>query len=58
MKLEEVCTQTAQGGGATYLSVMSKLWPNSTEKDSLTRLKAVRLALAKYMARSMISGYY
>lgn len=55
-KIEEVFVRTSQGSGRDYLSVLQRLTPGAGEKDALERLKTVRLALAKYIARCTISG--
>ena len=61
-KMEEVHTRTSQGSGEDYLSVLIKIIRssggkgNGGEKEALNKLKAVRLALAKYFARCGVIG--
>ena len=61
-KVEEVYTRTSQGSGEDYLSVLVKIIRSSSgkgiggEKEALNKLKTVRLALAKYLARCGVIG--
>jgi nuclear pore complex protein Nup85 len=55
-KLEEISIRTAQGSGDDYLSVLRRTTKGGGEKDALGRLKAVRLALARYFARCTVIG--
>ncbi|KAF9482632.1 hypothetical protein BDN70DRAFT_966723 [Pholiota conissans] len=55
-KLEEIFIRTSQGAGADYLSVLTRVIKGRSEKEALERLKTVRLALARYFARSLVIG--
>lgn len=55
-KLEEIFIRSSQGAGDDYLSVLIKTLPGGGEKEALDRLKTVRLALARYIARCAVSG--
>ena len=54
-KLEEVCTRSAQGGGADYLGVLARTMKNDV-RLAAQRMQVVRLALAKYYARCGVIG--
>ncbi|KAJ7066584.1 nucleoporin Nup85-like protein [Mycena amicta] len=53
-KLEEIFTRSAQGSGADYLDILARTIPGGGHKEALERLKTVRLALARYFARSAV----
>ncbi|KAF7309813.1 Nuclear pore complex protein Nup85 [Mycena indigotica] len=53
-KLEEIFTRSAQGDGADYLDILARTIRGGGHKEALERLKTVRLALAKYFARSAV----
>nr|GAT45669.1 predicted protein [Mycena chlorophos] len=56
-KLEEIFTRSAQGSGADYLDILTRTIRGGGNKEALERLKTVRLAMARYFARSaMLSG--
>lgn len=56
-RIEEISMRTSQGAGDDYLSVFIRTINNGNEKEALERLRIVRLALAKYLARwSSLSG--
>jgi nuclear pore complex protein Nup85 len=55
-KLEEIFTRTSQGAGPDYLAVLTRVLKGRSEKEALERLKTVRLALARYFARSLVLG--
>jgi len=50
-RIEEISTRTAQGAGEDYLTVFVRTIRDGNEKEALERLRVVRLALAKYLAR-------
>ncbi|KAJ7623243.1 Nup85 nucleoporin-domain-containing protein [Roridomyces roridus] len=53
-KLEEIVTRSCQGCGADYLDILARTIPGGGHKEALDRLKTVRLALARYFARSVV----
>ncbi|KAJ7043585.1 Nup85 nucleoporin-domain-containing protein [Mycena alexandri] len=53
-KLEEIFTRSSQGSGGDYLDVLARTIPGGGHKEALDRLKTVRLALARYLARSAV----
>lgn len=55
-KLEEIFVRASQGASDDYLSVLIRVLGCRGEKEALERLKTVRLALAQYFARSLVSG--
>ncbi|CAK5267637.1 unnamed protein product, partial [Mycena citricolor] len=55
-KLEEIFTRSAQGAGSDYLDMFARTIRGAGDKEALDRLKTVRLALAKYLARSAVLG--
>ncbi|KAJ7583127.1 Nup85 nucleoporin-domain-containing protein [Mycena floridula] len=55
-KMDEISIRTSQGSGEDYLTIMTKTVRGGSEKEALDRLKTVRLALARYIARSAVSG--
>ncbi|KAF9077929.1 Nup85 nucleoporin-domain-containing protein [Rhodocollybia butyracea] len=51
-KLEEICMRSSQGSGEDYLPVLVRTMKGGGgEKEALERLKTVRLAIARYIAR-------
>jgi nuclear pore complex protein Nup85 len=55
-KIEEISIRSSQGSGRDYLSVLQRVMPGAGETEALDRLKTVRLALARYIARCTITG--
>ncbi|KAH9479690.1 Nuclear pore complex protein Nup85 [Psilocybe cubensis] len=55
-KLEEIFVRTSQGASDDYLAVLIRVLGCRGEKEALERLKTVRLALAQYFSRSLVSG--
>ncbi|KAF7308801.1 Nuclear pore complex protein Nup85 [Mycena kentingensis (nom. inval.)] len=53
-RLEEIFTRSAQGSGADYLDIFARTLRGGGHKEALERLKTVRLALARYFARSAV----
>ncbi|KAJ6607496.1 Nup85 nucleoporin-domain-containing protein [Mycena sp. CBHHK59/15] len=53
-KLEEIFTRSSQGSGDDYLNVLTRTIKGGGHKEALDRLKTVRLALARYIARSAV----
>ncbi|KAF8216477.1 Nup85 nucleoporin-domain-containing protein [Mycena galopus ATCC 62051] len=53
-KLEEIFVRSSQGSGGDYLDVLSRTIPGGGHKEALDRLQTVRLALARYFARSAV----
>ena len=54
-RLEDIFTRTSQGAGADYLSVLARVIKSKGGKEALDHLKTVRIALARYFARSLVS---
>lgn len=54
-RLEDIFTRTSQGAGADYLSVLTRVIKSKSEREALDQLKTVRIALARYFARSLVS---
>lgn len=55
-KLEEICIRSSQGSGEDYLMVLIRTIRGGGVKDALERLKTVRLAIARYLARCTVGG--
>lgn len=55
-RLEEVTLRTNQGCGGDYLTIMNRILKLGGSKDALKRLDILRLALARYLARCMLTG--
>ncbi|KAK7012223.1 nuclear pore complex protein Nup85 [Favolaschia claudopus] len=53
-KLEEIFVRTSQGSGGDYLDILARTIAGGGYKEALDRLKTVRLALARYFARSAV----
>ncbi|KAF7356620.1 Nuclear pore complex protein Nup85 [Mycena venus] len=53
-KLEEIFVRSSQGSGSDYLDILTRTIPGGGHKAALDRLKTVRLALARYFARSAV----
>ncbi|KAJ7115936.1 Nup85 nucleoporin-domain-containing protein [Mycena epipterygia] len=53
-KLEEIFTRSSQGCGGDYLDVLARTIQGGGHKEALGRLNTVRLALARYFARSAV----
>ncbi|TFK60439.1 hypothetical protein BDN72DRAFT_939980 [Pluteus cervinus] len=53
-KLEEIFIRTSQGSGDEYLIILMRTLQATGEEPALDRLKIVRLALAKYFAKSKV----
>jgi len=53
-KLEEIFTRSSQGSGGDYLDILTRTIKGGGHKEALDRLKIVRLALARYFARSAV----
>ncbi|TFK39439.1 nucleoporin Nup85-like protein [Crucibulum laeve] len=53
-RVEEIFIGTSQGSGDDYLSVLVRTTKHGGEKEALDRLKAVRLALARYFTRDTL----
>ncbi|KAJ7765398.1 Nup85 nucleoporin-domain-containing protein [Mycena maculata] len=53
-KLEEISTRSSQGCGGDYLDILARTIQGGGHKEALDRLKTVRLALARYYARSAV----
>ncbi|KAJ6591607.1 Nup85 nucleoporin-domain-containing protein [Mycena vulgaris] len=53
-KLEEIFTRSSQGSGGDYLDVLARTIRGGGHKEALARLNTVRLALARYFARSAV----
>ncbi|KAJ7668334.1 Nup85 nucleoporin-domain-containing protein [Mycena rosella] len=53
-KLEEICTRSSQGSGGDYLDILARTIRGGGHKEALARLNTVRLALARYFARSAV----
>ncbi|KAJ6518778.1 Nup85 nucleoporin-domain-containing protein [Mycena sanguinolenta] len=53
-KLEEIFVRSSQGSGGDYLDILARTIPGGGQKEALDRLKTVRLALARYFARSAV----
>ncbi|KJA25724.1 hypothetical protein HYPSUDRAFT_134002 [Hypholoma sublateritium FD-334 SS-4] len=54
-RLEDIFTRTSQGAGADYLSVLTRVIKSKSEREAVDQLKTVRIALARYFARSLVS---
>ena len=54
-KLEDIWTKSSQGAGSEYLGILARMVEGKDEKDALNRLKVVRLALARYFAKCVVS---
>jgi nuclear pore complex protein Nup85 len=55
-RLQEVETAAAHGAGDDYLAILIRIAGVKGETDGLPRLRPVRLALARYMARCAVIG--
>lgn len=53
-KLDEIFTRSSQGSGGDYLDILTRTIHGGGHKEALDRLKTVRLALARYFARSAV----
>ncbi|KAJ7155434.1 nucleoporin Nup85-like protein [Mycena crocata] len=53
-KLEEIFIRSSQGCGSDYLEILTKTIRGGGHKEALNQLKTVRLALARYFARSSV----
>lgn len=53
-RLEEIQIRTSQGSGDDYLSVLAKTIAVDGEQEVLIRLRTVRVALARYLARCAV----
>ncbi|KAJ7442242.1 Nup85 nucleoporin-domain-containing protein [Mycena latifolia] len=53
-KLEEIFTRSSQGSGGDYLDILARTIRGGGHKEALARLNTVRLALARYFARSAV----
>ncbi|KAJ7091342.1 Nup85 nucleoporin-domain-containing protein [Mycena belliarum] len=53
-KLEEIFTRSSQGSGGDYLDILARTIRGGGHKEALARLTTVRLALARYLARSAV----
>jgi nuclear pore complex protein Nup85 len=53
-RLEEVQMRASQGSGQDYLSVLVKVVRVGSEQEALLRLRIVRVALARYLARCAV----
>lgn len=56
-KLEEITIRSSQGSGEDYLMVLIRTIRGGGMKDALERLKTVRLAIARYLARCTVGGW-
>jgi len=63
--LEEIYTRAEQGGGAEYLGALDRIMQGDGPdlsgrpvdvESTLGQLQVVRLALARYLARCVVSG--
>lgn len=55
-RVEEISIRSSQGSGDDYLNVIQRAIRGRGHKVALERLKTVRLALARYLARCTILG--
>lgn len=53
-KLEDIAIKTSEGAGSDYLGVFSRRVQVQGQSELLKELKLVRLALARYFARSVV----
>jgi nuclear pore complex protein Nup85 len=55
-RVQEIDVAVSQGAGEDYLAVLTKMHKIDSEQEAFARLRPVRLALARYMARCGIIG--
>ncbi|KIK60507.1 hypothetical protein GYMLUDRAFT_43830 [Collybiopsis luxurians FD-317 M1] len=55
-KLEEIVMRSSQGAGEDYLSILVQAGKGGGEKEALEKLKTVRLAIARYLARCTVGA--
>lgn len=48
--------RAAQGDGDDYLSILARVLKVGGQKEALRRMDLLRLALARYLARSALMG--
>lgn len=55
-RLEEVVLRSSQGDGNEYLNLLTRVMKIGGHKEALRRFDILRLALARYLARSVLSS--
>ncbi|KAF5343825.1 hypothetical protein D9757_013915 [Collybiopsis confluens] len=55
-KLEEIVIRSSQGSGEDYLPILVETGKGGGEKEALEKLRTVRLAIARYLARYTVGS--